>query len=109
MWSGHTPDQLDQNLPGWGRLPYWAPGAFDIVRGSGKCTIFKIFFKLYLFIFGHAGGLLLCGLFSSCRERGGAAHCGGLLSGAQALGCADVSGCSSWAVLQTPGSGAQAQ
>ena len=28
------------------------------------------FFKIYLFIWGFAGSLLLCGLFSSCGKRG---------------------------------------
>ena len=69
MRSGHTPDQLDRNLPGWGRLPYWAPGAFDIVRGSGKCTIFKIFLNcIYLFL--AMLGVCCCGGFALAAESG---------------------------------------
>ena len=36
-------------------------------------------------------GFVACGLFSGFRERAGAPHCSGLLSGAQALGCAAFS------------------
>ena len=51
---------------------------------------------IYLLIFGCAGSLLLCGLFSSCGEQGllsscstRASHCSGFsCCGAQALQCA---------------------
>ena len=48
---------------------------------------------LFIFIFGCAGSLLLCGLFSSFREQGlvfscgvWASHCGGFSCGLWALG-----------------------
>ena len=48
-----------------------------------------------LFIFGCAGSLLLCGLFSSCSLR--AAHCSGLsCCGAQALWSSGFSSGDAW-------------
>ena len=62
-----------------------------------------------LFIFGCAGSLLLCGLFSSCSLR--AAHCSGLsCCGAQALWSSGFSSCDAWAQkLQLLDSRTQAQ
>ena len=60
---------------------------------------FVFFFKkiFYLFIFGYAGSLLLCGFFPSSGEPGLLSswgvrvfHCGGFsCCGAWALGCVD--------------------
>ena len=60
---------------------------------------------IYLFIFGCAGSLLLCGLFSRCGEWGllsscsmRSSHCGGFsCCRAGALGHAGLSCCSVWA------------
>ena len=67
--------------------------------------LFKNIIFIYLLIFSYAGSSLLCRLFSSCREQGplssrsvGASHCGGFsCCGAQALGLAGFSSCSSQA------------
>ena len=70
-----------------------------------------------LFCYGCAGSLLLCGLFSSCGERGHlsrcvrASHCVGFsCRGAQALGCTGSRSRHTWAKQsQLPPSTAQAQ
>ena len=64
---------------------------------------------IYLLIFGCAGSLLLCRLFSSCSEW--ASHCGGSsCCRAQHLGCLAFSSSGLWAqLLWFPGSRAQAQ
>ena len=57
-----------------------------------------IFKKLYLFIFGSAGSLVLLRLFSSCREWGLRSSCsahGFSCCGAWALGRGGFSSCSS--------------
>ena len=58
---------------------------------------------LKLFIFGHAGSSLLCGLFSSCGKQGLLSSCG-----VWASHCSGFSCCAAWAhglqQLQPPGS-----
>ena len=56
-----------------------------------------------MFIFGCAGSLLLCGLFSSCLKwellsscRARASHCGGSPFVEHRLGHKDFSSCSTW-------------
>ena len=49
---------------------------------------------IYLFIFGCAGSLLLCGLFSSCGEPGATLK----LQCTQASNCSGFSRCGSWAL-----------
>ena len=61
----------------------------------------KIILFMYSFIFGCAGSLLLCGLFSSCSKQGlvsscglQTSHCSGFsCCGAQALGRTGFSSC----------------
>ena len=68
---------------------------------SGPFFLFKIF---TIFIFGFAGSLLLCGLFSSCGRQGllshwsaWASHCGGFsCCGAWALEYR-LNSCGTWA------------
>ena len=59
------------------------------------------FFLIILFIFGCAGSSLLCRLCPRCSQQGllsscgaPASHCGGFVFGAQALGPAGFSCCS---------------
>ena len=62
---------------------------------------FFIILFMYSFIFGCAGSLLLCGLFSSCSKQGlvsscglQTSHCSGFsCCGAQALGRTNFSSC----------------
>ena len=52
-----------------------------------------------VFIFGHGGSSLLCGLFSSCGEWGLLSSCGGFsCCRAQALECEGFSSCSTRAL-----------
>ena len=67
---------------------------------------------MILFIFGCAGSLLLCGLFSSCSERqlysscsARASHCSGFsCCRAETLRCAGLSSCGSQALERRPNS-----
>ena len=67
--------------------------------------LYYYFLKFYLFIFGCAGFLLLCGLFSSCEQgllsncSAWASYCSGFYCcGAWALECAGFSSCNSQAL-----------
>ena len=73
--------------------------------GVHHSLIVFVFPKNFYFIFGCAGSLLLCGLFSSCSERGllpsgvRASHCSGFsYLGAWALGLTGFGRCGSWAL-----------
>ena len=73
---------------------FWlVPIFFTYGYSADSCDfgVLSLFFNEYLknnfiysFIFGYAGSLLLCGLFSRCGKQGllssrgvGASHCGG--------------------------------
>ena len=60
--------------------------------GVHHSPIVFVFPKNFYFIFGCAGSLLLCGLFSSCSERGL------LPSGVRASRCSDFSCLGAWAL-----------
>ena len=114
----------EQKSPNYGLLLLWAslsntvPVSILVKEGMHFCLLyfqffpsfFFLFYNLFIcsFIFGCVRSLLLCGLFSSCRElellsrcRAWASHCSGFsCCRAQALACR---------LQQLPDSGAQAQ
>ena len=65
----------------------------------------RFFLLIYFYIFGYAGSLLLCWLFSSFREWGllsscaRVSHFGGFCCGAGALASVGFSSCSTWALV----------
>ena len=102
----------------WSGLPFPSPGDLHdpgikpkspALAGDFFFFLFfffvGFFFLIYLFIFGCARSLLLCGLFSSCSEWRllfivvlGFLTALAFRCGAWGLGCMGVSCCSSWAL-----------
>ena len=52
----------------WSGLPFPSLGDLHDPGIKPESPALQVIFFFNLFIFGHAGSLLLCGLFSSCSE-----------------------------------------
>ena len=81
-------------------LFFWPQGMWhlnSLTRGwthifcIGRWSLFSFKLNLFFFIFGYAGSLSLCGLFSNCGEQGLHSCCR-----VQALGCVGFHSCGSW-------------
>ena len=64
---------------------------------SRYCFFFYYNLFIYLFIFGCAGSLLLCGLFSSCGEWGLLSGCGAWASHCGGFSCCGAPAPGAWA------------